>query len=81
MENTNYDYKIHEMSNEMSNEMREIIHEIKNCIKDIKDITKDIKEDMKEIKNTTNYLLEISNKERKEFIESRYIKDVEEDDI
>ena len=74
MENTNYDYdyKIHEMSNEM----KEIIHDIKNCIKDIKDITKDIKE----IKNTTNYLLEISNKERKEFIESRYIKDVEEDD-
>ena len=69
MENTNYDYKIHEM--------KEIIHEIKNCIKDIKDITKDIKE----IKNTTNYLLEISNKERKEFIESRYIKDVEEDNI
>ena len=73
MENTNYDYdyKIHEMSNEM----KEIIHDIKNCIKDIKDITKD----MKEIKNTTNYLLEISNKERNEFIESRYIKDVEDD--
>ena len=78
MENTNYDYdyKIHEMSNEM----KEIIHEIKNCIKDIKDITKEMKEDIKEIKNTTNYLLEISNKKRKEFIESRYIKDVEEDD-